>query len=78
MRIDRYLKVSRIVKRRQVAQQMCDAGLININGKSAKPSTNIKIGDIIEMNTNRNYKFEVLNINEHASKEDACLMFKQL
>lgn len=78
MRIDKYLKVSRIVKRRQVAADMCNAGRILINGKPAKPSSEVKIGDILEMHTARDYRFEVLSVAEHARKEDAAAMFRQL
>ena len=79
MRLDKYLKVSRIIKRRTVANEACDAKHVTVNGKVARASYDVKVGDIIELtfgsNTNR---FEVLNVSEHATKETAALMFKQL
>lgn len=79
MRLDKYLKVSRIIKRRTVANEACDAKHVTVNGKPARASYDVKIGDVIEItfgaNTNR---FEVLNVNEYATKENASLMFKPL
>ena len=79
MRLDKYLKVSRIIKRRTVANEACDAKHVTVNGKVARASYDVKVGDIIELtfgsNTNR---FEVLNVSEHTTKETAALMFKQL
>ena len=79
MRLDKYLKVSRSIKRRTVANEACDAKHVTVNGKVARASYDVKVGDIIELtfgsNTNR---FEVLNVSEHATKETAALMFKQL
>ena len=79
MRLDKYLKVSRIIKRRTVANDACDAKHVTVNGKVARASYEVKVGDIIEItfgsNTNR---FEVLSISEHATKENTTLMFKQL
>lgn len=79
MRLDKYLKVSRIIKRRTVANEACDAKHVTVNGKPARASYDVKIGDVIEItfgaSTNR---FEVLSINEYATKENASLMFKQL
>ena len=79
MRLDKYLKVSRIIKRRTVAKEVCESGRITINNKVAKPSTKIKEGDIIEITfANRRLKAQIVNIAEHVRKEDAKEMFKYL
>jgi ribosomal 50S subunit-recycling heat shock protein len=79
MRLDKYLKVSRIIKRRTIANEVCDAGRVNINGKTAKASTEVKISDIIEMRFGEKVtKFEVLGINEYAKKGEANELFKIL
>lgn len=76
MRLDKYLKVSRIIKRRTVAKEVCESGRININDKIAKPSTKIKEGDIIEITfANRILKAQIVNIAEHVRKEDAKEMY---
>ena len=77
MRLDKYLKVSRIIKRRSVANEACDAGRVTVNGKAAKASAEIKEGDMVEIQFgNRNTKFEVLQVKEVVRKEDAALMYK--
>ena len=77
MRLDKYLKVSRLVKRRTVANELCDAKHIDVNGKTARASYEVKIGDIIEIRVGSNVtKAEVLNISEHATKENAATMFR--
>lgn len=77
MRIDKYLKVSRLIKRRTVAAEACSAGKIFVNGKEAKPGAEVKIGDIIEINMGaRIIKAEILALNESTKKEDASLMYK--
>jgi len=79
MRLDKYLKVSRIIKRRTVANELCDAKHVNVNGKAARASLEIKTGDIIEIQMGQSLsKYEVLSVSEHATKEAAALMFKQL
>ena len=79
MRLDKYLKVSRIIKRRTIANEVCDAGRVNINDKVAKASTEVKIGDIIEVRFGeKKTKFEVLNISEHVRKGEAQEMFRIL
>ncbi len=79
MRLDKYLKVSRIIKRRTVANEVCDAKHVLVNGKIARASLEVKIGDIIEIQMGSNLsKYEVLNISEHATKENASLMFRQI
>lgn len=79
MRLDKFLKVSRVIKRRTVANDACDAGRVTINGKIAKASTEIKIGDIVEIKYGEKIiKFEVTNINEIATKAGAEGMIKPL
>ena len=79
MRLDKYLKVSRIIKRHTVANEVCDAKHVTVNGKIARSSLEIKVGDIIEIQMGSNLtKYEVLNVSEHATKENAALMFRQL
>ena len=79
MRLDKYLKVSRIIKRRTVANEVCDEKHVTVNGKIARASLEIKVGDIIEIQMGSNLsKYEVLNVSEHATKESAALMFRQL
>lgn len=79
MRLDKYLKVSRIIKRRTVANDACDAKHVSVNGKVARASYEVKVGDIIEITFGASTtRFEVLSISEHATKENAALLFKQL
>ncbi len=79
MRLDKYLKVSRLIKRRTVANDACDAERISVNGKPAKASYQVKIGDIIEIAFGqRTLKVEVVQISEHALKSDAAAMYKEL
>ncbi|WP_294378767.1 RNA-binding S4 domain-containing protein [uncultured Clostridium sp.] len=76
MRLDKYLKVSRIIKRRTVAKEVCESGRITINDKVAKPSVQIKEGDIIEITfANRKLKAKIVNIEEHVRKEAAKEMY---
>ena len=79
MRIDKFLKVSRILKRRSLAQQATDNGRVIINGRVVKPSYRVKIGDIVELNYNSGtFKFEILDIKETVRKEQAELLYKVL
>lgn len=79
MRLDKYLKVSRIIKRRTVANEACDAGRVEVNGKVARASYDVKIGDKITVSLGQGSRsFEVLAVNEHALKEDASKMYKVL
>ena len=79
MRLDKYLKVSRIIKRRTVANEECDAKHVSVNGKPARASYDVKVGDVIELTFGSNTsRFEVLSVTEHATKESAALMFRQL
>ena len=76
MRLDKYLKVSRIIKRRTVANEACDAGRVVVNGKPARASYDVKIGDIVEIGFgSRTVKVRVENLNEIATKENAEGMY---
>ena len=79
MRLDKFLKVSRLIKRRTVANEACDAGRDTVNGQVAKASVKVKPGDIIEIQFGtRNVKVEVLDIQETTKKEEAKDLFKYL
>lgn len=79
MRLDKYLKVSRIIKRRTVANDACDAGRVMVNGKVAKAGLEVKTGDIIEITFGTNTtKVEVLSTQETVRKENAQGMYKSL
>ena len=79
MRLDKFLKVSRLIKRRTVANEACDAGRVMINGKTAKAGTEVKVGDTIEIGFGtRNVKVEVLDVQETTRKEDAKELFRYL
>lgn len=79
MRLDKYLKVSRLIKRRTVANEACDAGRVMINGKTAKAGTDVKVGDVIEIGFGtRNVKVEVLDVQETTRKEDAKELLRYL
>ena len=77
MRIDKFLKVSRVIKRRTVAQEACDGGRIEINGKVVKPSKEVNVGDIVTVAFgNRTMQFEVLSVDEHQTKQSADSMYR--
>lgn len=77
MRIDKYLKLSRIIKRRTIAQEACDSGRVLINDKVAKSSTDVKIGDLIEIRFGeKTIKYEVLEIKEHVKKEETENLYR--
>ena len=79
MRLDKFLKVSRIIKRRTIANDACDAGRVSINDKVARASANVAVGDVIEIKFGANtQKVEVLSLSEHVRKEEAAGMFKIL
>lgn len=79
MRLDKYLKVSRIIKRRSVAKEAGDGGRVTINGKPAKPSTEVKVGDVLEVRFGDKLgRYEVLAVSEHALKAEASGMYKIL
>ena len=77
MRIDKFLKVSRLLKRRTLAQEACDGGRVKVNGKTVKPSYNLKVGDIVEIGFNSGaVKFEVLLLKETVRKEEADKLYR--
>lgn len=79
MRLDKYLKVTRIIKRRTVANEVCDAGRVSVNGKTARASLDVKLNDVIEITLGENTtRIRVLKINEFATKDDAGLMYEVL
>jgi len=79
MRLDKYLKVSRLIKRRTVANDACDSGRVTINDKVAKASAEVKVGDVINISFgNRDVKVEVLDVQDVVRKEEAKDMFKYL
>lgn len=79
MRIDKYLKTARIIKRRTVANDACDAGRVTVNDKIAKASYEVKIGDIIEIRFGSNLtKIEVLSLSEHVKKDEAQEMYRNI
>lgn len=79
MRLDKYLKVSRIIKRRTVAKEACDSGRVSINDRVAKASTDVKENDIITIQFgNRELKARIINIASHVKKDDAKEMYEIL
>ena len=79
MRLDKFLKVSRIIKRRTIANQACDAGKVTVNDKVAKAGYEVKIGDIIEVKLGeRKVKVEVLSISSTTKKEESSSMYRVL
>ncbi len=79
MRLDRYLKISRLIKRRTVANEACDAGRVLVNGKTAKASVNVKAGDVIEIQFGtKSVKVEVLDVQETVKKDEAKELYKYL
>ncbi len=79
MRIDKFLKVSRVIKRRTVAQEACDGGRIEINGKVVKPAKEVKVGDVVTVTFGNNLmSFEVLSTDERQTKQSAETMYRIL
>ena len=79
MRLDKYLKVSRLIKRRSVANDACDADRILVNGRQAKASYQVKVGDVLEIAFgSRTLKVEVTQVADNVSKSDAPAMYKEL
>ena len=77
MRLDKYLKVSRLIKRRTVANEACDGGRVTVNGKVAKAGLEVKVGDVIEIRFgDKTSKYEVVTLSEHVLKEDAAGMYR--
>lgn len=79
MRLDKFLKISRLIKRRTVANEACDAGRVMVNDKVAKASVNVKVGDTIEIQFgSKSVKVEVLDVKETVKKEEAENLYKYL
>lgn len=79
MRLDKYLKVSRLIKRRTIANEACDAGRVLINDKPAKASTNVKVGDVLTIQFgNKEVKVEILDVQETVKKDEAKELFRYL
>ena len=79
MRLDKFLKVSRIIKRRTLANEACDAGKVYVNGKPVKAGFQLKTGDIVELRlAQRNVRIEVLSLEENVGKTAAAAMYREL
>ena len=79
MRLDKYLKVSRLIKRRTVANEACDGQRVTVNGRSAKASYDVKIGDVLEIQFgSKTVKVEVLTLSESTKKADAVAMYREI
>lgn len=79
MRLDKFLKVSRLIKRRTVANEACDGGRVSVNGAPAKASRELKIGDVIELRFGeRTVRVEVASLAENTAKADAPAMYREL
>ena len=79
MRLDKWLKVSRLIKRRTVAQEACDGGRVSVNGTTAKPSREVKPGDIVEVSFGaQKLRAEILSVQETVRKDDAAAMYREL
>lgn len=77
MRIDKFLKVSRILKRRTLAQEACDKGKVSVNGKEAKPAHQIKVGDVVEIRyTDGGIKFVIKAVKETVKKDEASSLYE--
>lgn len=79
MRIDKFLKVSRILKRRTVAQEACDMGKVVINGREAKPSKQVAVGDVVEIiYTTGTVKFRITDVKETVKKDEASSLYEMI
>ena len=79
MRLDKYLKVSRLIKRRTVANEACDAGRVSVNGKAAKASLDVKVGDVIEIGFGtKSVKVEVLGLLDTTKKDEAKELYRYI
>ncbi len=79
MRLDKFLKVSRIIKRRTIANEVCDAGHVSVSGRVVKASYDVKEGDILEIQFGEKVtKYKVLNVTEHATKQTATEMYIEI
>lgn len=76
MRLDKYLKITRLIKRRTIANEACDAGRVEVNGKPARASYDVKVGDVIEINLGKSpLKVKVETVSEYATKETASTQY---
>lgn len=76
IRLDKFLKISRIIKRRSVANDACSTGHVSVNGKEAKPGTDVRVGDVLGIRFGEQYhEYEILSIAEHAAKQDADSLY---
>mgnify|MGYP005772614013 CR=1 FL=1 len=79
MRLEKYLKITRLIKRRTVANEACDAGRVFVNGKPARASYDVKVGDVMEIHLGeRVLKAEVLSVTEYAKKEEASSLYRMI
>ncbi len=79
MRLDKFLKVSRLIKRRTVANEACDAGRVSVNGKPARASYDVKVGDLLSITLGtKTLRAEVLSVQEYAKKDSAASMYRML
>ena len=79
MRLDKWLKVSRLIKRRTVAQEACDGGRVSLNGRTAKPSAEVKAGDVVEISFGaKKLRAEVLSVQETVKKDEAAAMYREI
>ena len=79
MRLDKYLKISRLIKRRTVADEACDAGRVLVNGKPARASYDVKVDDVLELHLGeRVLKAQVLSVTEYAKKEEATSLYRMI
>ncbi len=77
MRLDKFLKVSRLIKRRTIANEACDAGRVSVNGKPARASYDVKVNDVLEISFGtRNVKVQVADISETVRKDDAAMLYR--
>lgn len=77
MRLDKFLKVSRVIKRRTIANEACDAGRVTLNDRVAKAGSSVKSGDVVSIRFgDKSFTFRILNVNETAKKDEAGLMYE--
>ncbi len=77
IRLDKFLKISRIIKRRSVANDACSTGHVTVNGREGKPGTDVKVGDVLGIRFGEKYsEYEILSIAEHVAKQDAAAMYR--
>lgn len=79
IRLDKFLKISRIIKRRSVANDACSTGHVTVNGKEAKPGSEVRVGDVLGIRFGEKYsEYEVLSVAERAAKQDAADLYRAL